>query len=108
MNVLLWIFVGWIAGRLAGRSLEDQSYGPSMDVVMGIGGAMIGGLLMRSAGFSGYTETILTTFAAMSCALLSATLSGLVNGGRIYSRQLWEPAKPKAQRVPVENRLWFE
>jgi uncharacterized membrane protein YeaQ/YmgE (transglycosylase-associated protein family) len=98
MNLLLWIFVGWIAGRLAGRSLEGQGYGPSMDVVMGIGGAMVGGLLMRSAGFSGYAETILTTFAAMSCALLSATLSGLVNGGRIYSRQLWEPSKPEGSK----------
>jgi hypothetical protein len=66
-----------------------------MDVVMGIGGAMLGGLLMRCAGFSGYAETTLTSFAAISCALLSTTLTGLVNGKRIYSRQLWQSSRPE-------------
>ena len=100
MSLLLWIFVGWGAGWLAGRSLEGKGYGPSMDVVMGIAGALVGGFLMRSTGLSGYGETVLTTFAAMSCAVLFTTLTGLVNGRRIYSRQLWEsPARKRIKAL---------
>lgn len=90
MLILLWVFVGWVAGWLAGRSLEGNGYGPSMDVVMGIGGAILGGLLMRSTGLSGYGQTIITTLVAMICAVLFTTFTGLMNGRRIYSRQLWE------------------
>lgn len=88
MQLLWWMTVGLVAGWLAGRSLEGNGYGPSMDVAMGIGGAVVGGLLMRSAVPSGYGDMILTTFAAMICAVLFTTLTGLVNGRRIYSRQL--------------------
>lgn len=91
MVLLLWIFVGWLTGWLTGRSLEGNGYGPSMDVVMGIGGAVLGGIVMRWTGVSGYAGAIFTTLAAVACAVLFTTMAGLLNGRRVYTRQLPEP-----------------
>lgn len=98
MVLLLWILVGWLSGWLGGRSLEGKGYGPSMDVVMGIGGAVAGGLLMRSTGVFGYTAAILTTVSAIACAVLFTTVAGLLNGRSLYTRGLSQvPARPRAR-----------
>jgi uncharacterized membrane protein YeaQ/YmgE (transglycosylase-associated protein family) len=87
MYMLLWIFVGLIAGWLAGRSLEGEGgYGPSVDIAMGGGGALIGGILMRSNGFTGYGGTLLATLVAMTCAVMLTTLAGLSNGRKAFAR----------------------
>ena len=88
MHLLLWIFVGFVGGWLAGKSLEGEGCGPSVDIAMGIGGAVVGGIVMRSLGFSGYTGTTFATLVAVACAVLLTTLTALSNGRRIYSRQL--------------------
>ena len=88
MYFVSWIIVGLLAGWFAGKILKGNAYGPIMDIAMGITGAMAGGLLMRSAGFGGYRGTILTTFVAMIGAVLVTLLAGLVNGKRMYARQL--------------------
>lgn len=59
-----------------------------MDILMGVGGAVVGGLLMRSAGFGGYGGAIITTMVAMIGAALVTVLAAYVNGRRIYARQL--------------------
>ena len=59
-----------------------------MDIGMGICGAVAGGLLMQSAGFSGYKGIILTTLVAMIGAVVVTLLAGVVNGRRMYARQL--------------------
>ena len=87
MYMLLWIFIGLIAGWLAGRSLEGEgSYGPSVDIAMGVVGALIGGILMRSNGFTGYGGTLLATLVAMTCAVMLTTLAGLSNGRKAFAR----------------------
>jgi uncharacterized membrane protein YeaQ/YmgE (transglycosylase-associated protein family) len=86
MYLLLWIPIGLIVGWVAGKSLEGNGYGASVDLVMGAGGAAIGGLVMRAAGFSGYGGTALATFAAICCAAFLAIFSALANGRTIYSR----------------------
>jgi len=98
MLLLLWIFVGWVTGWLAGKSLEGNGYGPSMDITMGVGGAVVGGLLAHPTGSSGYISTILATLVAMSCAVFFTVFAGLINGRRIYSRQLWEPSVREASK----------
>jgi len=88
MDLLLWIFVGLVAGWLAGKSLEGEGYGSSVDIAMGIGGAVLGGIVMRSLGFSGFAGTAFATLVAIACAVLLTTLTALSNGRRIYSRPL--------------------
>ena len=83
-----WIVVGLVAGWFGGKILKGNTYGPIMDIGMGICGAVAGGLLMQSAGFSGYKGIILTTFVAMISAVVLTLLAGFVNGRRVYARQL--------------------
>jgi uncharacterized membrane protein YeaQ/YmgE (transglycosylase-associated protein family) len=65
---------------------EDALLWPGL--VMGVGGAVAGGLLMRSAGFGGYAGAIVTTIVAMIGAVLLTVLTAYVNGRRLYARQL--------------------
>ncbi len=86
--LIVWIFMGLAAGWLAGRSLGSSGHGRSRDVVMGAGGGLLGGLLLRSPGFSGFGETLITTFAAICGAQLFTTYIGMINGRRISSLPL--------------------
>jgi uncharacterized membrane protein YeaQ/YmgE (transglycosylase-associated protein family) len=88
MYLLLWIPVGLLVGWLAGKSLEGNGYGRSVDLIMGVGGAVVGGLIMRSADFSGYSGTVFATFVAVCCAALLTIIVALANGRTIYSRVL--------------------
>lgn len=88
MYFLSWIIIGLVAGWSAGKILEGNGYGPLMDIVLGIGGAVAGGFLMRSAGFSDYRGTIYSTLVAIVGAVLLTLLVGFVNGRRLYVRQL--------------------
>ena len=88
MQFLWWIMIGFVAGWLAGKILKGDGYGPFMDILMGIGGAVAGGLLMRSAGIRGYGGTIITTLVATISATLLTLVAGFVNGKRMYARQL--------------------
>jgi uncharacterized membrane protein YeaQ/YmgE (transglycosylase-associated protein family) len=87
MYLLIWISAGWLAGWLTGKSLEGEGFGPSMDIAMGIAGALIGGVLMRSLGFLGYAGTAFATLVAVSCAVLLTTLMALSHGRKIHTRQ---------------------
>jgi uncharacterized membrane protein YeaQ/YmgE (transglycosylase-associated protein family) len=80
MQILIWIFVGLVGGWIAGESLEGNSYGKSMDLAMGVAGAVIGGFLTNTLGFSGYAGTLVPTFMAVSCAALLTILAALMNG----------------------------
>ena len=88
MYFLSWIIVGLVAGWLAGKILKGNDYGPIMDIVMGIGGAVAGGLLMRSVGLGGYGGIIITTVVAMIGAVVLTLLAGFVNVRRMSTRQL--------------------
>ena len=88
MYFLLWIIVGLVAGLSAGKILKGNGYGPLMDIAVGIGGAVAGGFLMRSAGLSGYRGTIYTTLVAIIGAALLTLVLGFMNGRRLYARQL--------------------
>jgi uncharacterized membrane protein YeaQ/YmgE (transglycosylase-associated protein family) len=83
-----WIVVGLVAGWFGGKILKGNTYGLIMDIGMGICGAVAGGLLMQSAGFTGYKGIILTSLVAMIGAFVVTLLAGFVNGRRMYARQL--------------------
>jgi uncharacterized membrane protein YeaQ/YmgE (transglycosylase-associated protein family) len=44
------MFVGLVAGLLAGNTLKDEGHGRLMDISMGICGAVLGGLLVKVRG----------------------------------------------------------
>ena len=48
--LIWWIVVGLIAGWAAGKIMKGSGYGPAMDIVIGIVGAIVGGLLLGLLG----------------------------------------------------------
>ena len=85
MYFLAWIGIGAVVGWGAGRVLQGNSYGRLMDILMGVGGAVVGGLLTSSAGYGGIVTNALV--AIVGAALLTV-LAAYVNGRRFYARQL--------------------
>ena len=88
MYLLTWIVIGAVVGWGAGKIFQGNGYGPLMDVLMGAGGAVVGGFTMSLLGVGGYGGTIITTLVAMLGAVLLTVVSAYVNGRRILARQL--------------------
>ena len=76
--MLYWAFVGLIAGWATGKIMKGGGYGVLMDIIIGILGAMIGGFLMRSVGFSGQGGLIYTIAVAILGAVILTSVVRLV------------------------------
>ena len=88
MYFLAWIVVGAVIGWGAGRVFQGNGYGPLMDILMGIGGGVVGGFAMSSVGLGRYGGTIITTLIVVVGAGLLTALAAYINGRRIFARQL--------------------
>jgi uncharacterized membrane protein YeaQ/YmgE (transglycosylase-associated protein family) len=88
MYLLAWIVIGAVVGWGAGRVFQGNGYGPLMDILMGIGGAVVGGFTMSLLGADSHGGTIITTLVAMVGAVLLTALAAYLNGRRIFARQL--------------------
>ena len=88
MYLLAWIVIGAVIGWGAGSVFQGNGYGPLMDTLLGIGGGIVGGFAMSSAGLGGYGETIMITLVGMVGAVLLTVLAAYINGSRIFARQL--------------------
>jgi uncharacterized membrane protein YeaQ/YmgE (transglycosylase-associated protein family) len=53
MTFLLWIVLGLIAGFIASKLVNKHGEGVLLDTLLGIIGAIVGGLLFRAFGSSG-------------------------------------------------------
>jgi uncharacterized membrane protein YeaQ/YmgE (transglycosylase-associated protein family) len=71
-GVLAWIGVGLIAGWLAGMTMSGGGYGVVADIVLGLIGAVVGGLVagMFIAGNAGFWGSILIAFVG-ACMLIA-------------------------------------
>ena len=47
MGLLTWLFVGLIAGWLAGQVMKGGGYGVVVDIILGILGGFVGGWVFR-------------------------------------------------------------
>ena len=55
MSIIAWIIVGLIAGFVASQIVNRTGEGVILDVLLGIGGAVVGGWLFHMFGMSGVT-----------------------------------------------------
>ncbi|HEY8811945.1 MAG TPA: GlsB/YeaQ/YmgE family stress response membrane protein [Candidatus Dormibacteraeota bacterium] len=63
-GVLSWLVVGLIAGALAGRVVRGRGYGCLVDIIVGVAGAFIGGILLGTfiQGVAGFWESLVVAF----------------------------------------------
>ncbi len=85
MYFLLWIIAGLIAGWITGNRMKGYGYGPFMDILMGVTGAVAAGFIMRFAGYSGQGAMIYTTLVAILGAVILTVLIGLISGRNRYA-----------------------
>lgn len=76
-GVIRWIIVGLIAGALASRVVAGRGMGCVVDLVVGVAGAFLGGIVFSFFGVqgtAGFFESIVVAFigAAVVLALLQA------------------------------------
>jgi uncharacterized membrane protein YeaQ/YmgE (transglycosylase-associated protein family) len=55
MSIIAWIILGLIAGFVASKIVNRTGEGVILDVLLGIGGAIVGGWLFHMFGMSGVT-----------------------------------------------------
>ena len=55
MSILAWIVLGLIAGFIGSKIVNKAGEGILLDIVLGIVGAVVGGLLFRTFGAHGVT-----------------------------------------------------
>jgi len=88
MDILTWIIVGLFAGVLAALIVGGSGYGIIGDIIVGIVGAFLGGMLFREAGwhmpFGGLAGTI---FVAFIGSLILLVLLHLVQRAGIDRRR---------------------
>jgi uncharacterized membrane protein YeaQ/YmgE (transglycosylase-associated protein family) len=75
MHILWWIIVGLIAGWATGKIMKGSGYGTIADILLGIAGALVGGFIMRAAGFRGQGGLIYTILVAIGGAILLTAIA---------------------------------
>ena len=88
-SLLVILFVGIIAGWLAGRVMAGGGFGLIGDLLVGLVGAFIGDWLLPKLGIHlgvGMVALILNAFIGAVVLLL---ILRLVNGGFGYRRRAW-------------------
>jgi len=55
-HILGWIVIGVIAGALAGRVMRGAGFGLFRDALVGLAGAVIGGVLLHATTKQGHTS----------------------------------------------------
>ena len=72
--VIVWLLVGLVAGWLASQVVRGGGSGVLTDIVVGIVGAFIGGMIFRAEGwhapFGGYAGLIFVAFCGAALLLL--------------------------------------
>jgi uncharacterized membrane protein YeaQ/YmgE (transglycosylase-associated protein family) len=84
MYIATWIVLGALAGWATGRFLKGNQYGPGVDIIMGIAGALGGESLMQY-GFPGRFEIVSATLSALMGAVVLTVLTAFANGRKRYA-----------------------
>ena len=70
MGVIWWLVVGLIAGWITGKLMGSPGKGALTDIIIGLIGALAGGLLMRLVGFRSSGGFIYTIIVAVIGAVV--------------------------------------
>ena len=85
MGILLWIVMGLFAGILAKWIMPGSGPGGIVaTMLIGVGGAIVGGLIGTAVGFGS-----MTGFDVRSLAIATGGATALLYGYRVYAPRLW-------------------
>jgi uncharacterized membrane protein YeaQ/YmgE (transglycosylase-associated protein family) len=84
MSIIAWIILGLIAGFVASKIVNRTGEGVIVDVLLGIGGAVVGGWLFQIFGMSGVTGLNLYSMvvATVGAAVFLVVYHALFRGSR--------------------------
>lgn len=83
MNILAWILFGAIAGWIASVIMKSNE-SPLMDIVLGIVGAFVGGLVMNFFGEAGVTGfNLYSMVVAVVGAVVVISLGRMMRGSAV-------------------------
>jgi uncharacterized membrane protein YeaQ/YmgE (transglycosylase-associated protein family) len=83
MNFVIgWVVVGLVAGWAMGKLMAGSGYGATLDIVVGILGAMIGGYMLRIPEFGGFGGLVYSMVVATIGACVLVVLFRLMGGRR--------------------------
>jgi len=85
-HILAWIVVGLFAGALAGRVAGGGGFGFFRDIVVGLAGAVIGGVLLHALTGKGHASPslLVEVVVAFAGAVALLMVARLVGGGRSH------------------------
>lgn len=86
-SLLAIIFVGIVAGWLAGRVIVGGGFGLIGDLIVGLVGAFIGDWLLPRLGIHLGVGIVASTMNAFVGAVVLLLILRLINGGRAYRRR---------------------
>jgi uncharacterized membrane protein YeaQ/YmgE (transglycosylase-associated protein family) len=81
-GIIAWIFVGLIAGWLAGLVMKGGGYGLLGDLVVGLVGSLVGGFMVSffDTGIAGFWGSIFVAFLG-ACVFIA--ISRAISGRRV-------------------------
>lgn len=83
MSILAWIILGLIAGFIASKIVNKRGEGMLMDIVLGMVGAIVGGVIFNSVGAIGVTGfNLWSMFVAVIGAVILLLLYHAIAGRR--------------------------
>jgi uncharacterized membrane protein YeaQ/YmgE (transglycosylase-associated protein family) len=83
IGIIAWIIIGLIAGYLASHIVNKSGEGMLLDIILGIIGAFIGGVIFRAVGSSGVTGfNIWSIFVAVIGAVVLLVIYHAIRGQR--------------------------
>jgi uncharacterized membrane protein YeaQ/YmgE (transglycosylase-associated protein family) len=84
MSIIAWIILGLIAGFVASRIVNRTGEGLVLDILLGIGGALVGGWLFHIVGMRGVTGLNLYSMvvATLGAAVFLVVYHALFRGSR--------------------------
>jgi uncharacterized membrane protein YeaQ/YmgE (transglycosylase-associated protein family) len=89
MSIIIWLFIGLVAGFLASKIVNRTGEGLVRDIILGLIGSFVGGLIMRMVGFqSGGGILISIVVATLGAILVLVIYHKLIRGAGPGSRTM--------------------
>ena len=85
MSILAWIVLGLISGFVASKIVNRQGAGCLLDIVLGIVGAFVGGIIFTGIGGQGVTGfNLWSMFVAIVGAVVVLVIYHAIFDRRVY------------------------